>query len=62
LESRKCDKQQDLLKAITSSLDKLTELSDAQKQEKCQYEETETLAISEKKKRLHYEKIRLQED
>ena len=27
-----------------------------------QYDETEQLAIDEKKKRLHYEKIRLQED
>ena len=62
LESRKCDKQQELLKAITSSLDKLSELSDTQVKEKLQYEETETLAISEKKKRLHYEKIRLAED
>ena len=62
LESRKCDKQQELLKVITSSLDKLSELSDTQVKEKLQYEETETLAISEKKKRLHYEKIRLAED
>ena len=27
-----------------------------------QYEETEQLAVDEKKKRLHYERIRIQED
>ena len=41
---------------------RLNELKTCQQNEMEQYEETEQLAVDEKKKRLHYERIRIQED
>jgi hypothetical protein len=59
LESRKSDKQLELVAQIDTSLKKLTELCVTQEVEMTQYEETEQLAVDEKKKRLHYERIRI---
>jgi enamine deaminase RidA (YjgF/YER057c/UK114 family) len=59
LESRKSDKQLELVAQIDTSLKKLTELCATQEVEMTQYEETEQLAVDEKKKRLHYERIRI---
>ena len=47
---------------INRSQKKLDELKSNQQTEMEQYEETEQLAVDEKKKRLHYERIRIQED
>lgn len=62
MEQRKCDKQVALLELIASSLERLAQLCTRQQLETSAYEETEQLAIDEKRKRLHYERIRLQED
>ena len=62
LESRKGDKQIELGQIINRSQKKLEELKANQQKEMEQYEETEQLAVDEKKKRLHYERIRIQED
>ena len=62
LESRKGDKYVELGQMINRSQKKLDELKANQQTEMEQYEETEQLAVDEKKKRLHYERIRIQED
>lgn len=51
----------ELVTQIDTSLKKLTELCATQEAEMTQYEETEQLAVDDKKKRLHYERIRIQE-
>ena len=51
----------ELVTRIDTSLKKLTELCATQESEMTQYEETEQLAVDDKKKRLHYERIRIQE-
>ena len=62
LENRKGDKQVELSQLIVRSQKRLNELKTCQQNEMKQYEETEQLAVDEKKKRLHYERIRIQED
>lgn len=47
---------------IAKSQVKLDELKRSQQTEMQQYADTEQLAVDEKKKRLHYERIRISED
>ena len=60
-ENKKGDKYKDLSTLIHKSLDKIIELRTKQAEEMEQFEDTELNAIEEKKKRLHYESIRIEE-
>lgn len=62
LESRKGDKYVELGQLIEKSRARLDEIRTTQQAEMDSYEETEQLAVDEKKKRLHYERIRITED
>lgn len=62
LESRKSDKQLDLKKLIDCNMQRLNDIKTVQELEMKQYEDTEQLAIDEKRKSLHYERIRINED
>lgn len=62
LESKKGDKFRSLSEMINKSLSKLVEFGDQQKKDFEQFEESEVQAIEEKKKRLHYESIRIEEE
>lgn len=62
LESRKGDKYVELGQLIEKSRARLDEIRTTQQSEMDSYEETEQLAVDEKKKRLHYERIRITED
>ena len=62
LESRKGDKYLELGQLIEKSRARLDEIRTTQQSEMDSYEETEQLAVDEKKKRLHYERIRITED
>lgn len=59
LESRKGDKYVELGQIIEKSKTRLNEIRTTQQAEMNSYEETEQLAVDEKKKRLHYERIRI---
>ena len=61
LENKKSDKYKELGNLIHKSLDKLGEIKEKQNEEMVQFEETELNAIEEKRKRLHYESIRIEE-
>ena len=61
LESKKGDKYRELSALIHKSLDKLVDLKEKQTVEMGQFEESEMNAIEEKRKRLHYERIRIEE-
>lgn len=60
-ENKKGDKYKDLSTLIHKSLEKIGELKTKQQEEMEQFEDTELNAIEEKKKRLHYESIRIEE-
>lgn len=60
-ESKKGDKYKDLSSLLHKSLEKISEMMQKQQEEMDQFEETELNAIEEKKKRLHYESIRIEE-
>lgn len=62
LESRKGDKYVELGQLVEKSRARLVEIRTTQQAEMNSYEETEQLAVDEKKKRLHYERIRITED
>ena len=62
LESRKSDKFTELQQIVQKSKTRLNEIRTTQQAEMTSYEETEQLAVDEKKKRLHYERIRITED
>ena len=62
IENRKGDKQLELANLIAKSQVKLEEIKKNQHAEMQQYADTEQLAVDEKKKRLHYERIRITED
>ena len=62
IENRKGDKQLELRNLIAKSQVKLDEIKRTQQTEMQQYADTEQLAVDEKKKRLHYERIRISED
>ena len=62
LESRKGDKYVELGQVVQKSKARLNEIRTTQQAEMNSYEETEQLAVDEKKKRLHYERIRITED
>lgn len=61
LENKKSDKYRDLSALIHKSLEKMSELKEKQQDDMAQFEESEMNAIEEKKKRLHYESIRIDE-
>lgn len=61
LENKKSDKYKELCTMIQKSLDKVSTLMENQRDEMSQFEETEQNAIEQKKKRLHYESIRIEE-
>lgn len=62
MEGRKGDKQVELSGLIAKSKARLDEIRSTQRAEMDAYEETEQLAVDEKTKRLHYERIRIAED
>ena len=62
IENKKSDRYKELSKLIHSSLDKMAELKDKQQEDMVQFEESEQNAIEEKRKRLHYESIRIEEN
>ena len=59
LENKKGDKYVELGQLISKSEERLNEIKECQQSEMKAYEETEQLAVDEKKKRLHYERIRI---
>ena len=61
LENKKSDKYRELSQLIHKSIEKMSELKERQTQDMAQFEESEMNAIEEKKKRLHYESIRIDE-
>lgn len=61
LENKKSDKFRELSTLIHKSLEKMSELREKQNEEMSQFEESEMNAIEEKRKRLHYESIRIEE-
>ena len=61
LENKKSDKYKELSQLMHRSLEKLAELKVKQADEMSQFEESEISAIEQKKKRLHYESIRIDE-
>lgn len=61
LENRKSDKFKELSGLIHKSIDKIEALRLRQNDEMAQFEEAEQTAIIDKKKRLHYESIRIEE-
>lgn len=60
-ENKKGDKYKELSVLIHKSLEKIVDLRDKQAEELVQFEDSEMNAIEEKKKRLHYESIRIDE-
>lgn len=61
LENKKVDRVKDLSQLIHKSLEKIGQLREKQNDEMVQFEESEINAIEEKRKRLHYESIRIEE-
>ena len=61
LENKKGDKYKELSQLIHKSIEKLSELREKESEEMSQFEESEMNAIEEKRKRLHYESIRIEE-
>ena len=61
LESKKSDRYRDLSTIIHKSFDKISSIKVKQEEEMAQFEDTEVSAIEEKKKRLHFECIRIEE-
>jgi hypothetical protein len=61
IEVRKGDKTKDLQAVMAKGVTRLAELRQQQHQEMTQYADTEQLAVDEKRKRLHYERIRITE-
>jgi hypothetical protein len=59
LELKKAEKYKDLATLIRTSFEKLTEIQQKQKEEKQQFEETETQAIETRRKTLKFEGIRV---
>ena len=62
LENKKGDKYMELGQQITASEERLNEIKVSQQTEMRAYEDTEQLAVDQKNKRLHYERIRITED
>lgn len=60
-ENKKSDKYKELSQLLHRSIEKLNELKIKQADEMSQFEESELSAIEQKKKRLHYESIRIDE-
>lgn len=60
-ENKKADKYKDLCSLIKRSLEKMVDLREKQVEEMHSFEESEQNAIEEKRKRLHYESIRIEE-
>lgn len=61
IENKKSDKYRELSQLLHRSLEKMTEIKEKQHDDMGQFEESEMNAIEEKKKRLHYESIRIEE-
>jgi hypothetical protein len=60
-ENKKGDKFKDLSLLVRRSLEKMGDLRDRQVEEMHSFEESEVNAIEQKRKRLHYESIRIDE-
>jgi hypothetical protein len=60
-ENKKGDKFKDLSLLVRRSLEKMGDLRDRQVEEMQSFEESEMNAIEQKRKRLHYESIRIDE-
>jgi hypothetical protein len=61
-EVMKADKLQELSELMHKSISKVDIIRERQNSEMKTYKEAETVAISEKTKRLHYEQIRITEE
>ena len=61
VERRKGEREKELRALVKRSLERLGEMRERQQEEMLQFEETELNAIEEKRKRLHYESIRVEE-
>jgi hypothetical protein len=61
LENRKSDKSKELVQLLHKSIEKVRALRDRQTEEMATFEDTEQTAIMDKRKRLHYESIRIEE-
>ncbi len=61
LENRKSDKSKELVQLLQKSIEKVRTLRDRQTEEMATFEDTEQTAIMDKRKRLHYESIRIEE-
>ena len=61
LENKKSDKARELSLMLRKSLEKVDNLRLKQHDDLSQFEEAETTAIEDKRKRLHYESIRIEE-
>jgi len=60
-ENKKTEKARELSQLIHKSIDKVDNIRTKQNEDMQQFEETETTAIEDKRKRLHYESIRIEE-
>jgi len=61
LENRKSDKYKDLSALLRRSVDKVDRIKAQMLEDMAQFEEAEQTAILDKRKRLHYENIRIDE-
>lgn len=61
LENKKTDKARELSTMLHKSIEKVDALRVKQNEDMGQFEEAETTAIEDKRKRLHYESIRIEE-
>lgn len=61
LEGQKLERSRDLAALINKSIDKVAGIRTRQELEMSQFEEAEQSMIEDKRKRLHYESIRIEE-
>jgi hypothetical protein len=61
LENKKTDKAKELSTMLHKSIEKVDAIRVKQNEDMGQFEEAETTAIEDKRKRLHYESIRIEE-
>lgn len=61
LENKKSDKSKELSNMLHKSIEKVDAIRSKQNEDMAQFEEAETTAVEDKRKRLHYESIRIDE-
>ena len=61
LENKKSDKSKELSTMLHKSIEKVDAIRSKQNEDMAQFEEAETTAVEDKRKRLHYESIRIDE-